>query len=80
MNISIKLDEARGVVQRGVNEELRPSMVRYLTLRRFSQPEQLKKQIKNQKKLEKLAGRQDRPLGRKIERSMTTIDDKELPH
>ena len=72
------IDKARGVVQRGVNEDLWPSVVRYLTLR--GRKTNRAKEETHQKKLENLAERQDRPLGWKSERSVTSIDDIELPH
>ena len=77
-NITSKPDKARCEVQREVNEELWPLVARYSTLRETKTTSAIKET--HQKKLKKLAERQDCPLGRRSERSVLTIDDIELPH
>ena len=56
-NILSKVDKARGVVHRGVNEKLPSLVVGYRTLRRKKTTTAIKET--HQKKLEKLAERQD---------------------
>ena len=77
-NVEIKLEMARGAVQRGVEEKFWPSVIKYLRLRGQRQTTTVKET--HQKKLMKLSERQDRPLGKQGEGSVTALDDAELPN
>ena len=77
-NVEVKLERARGAVQRGVDEKFWPSVINYLSLRGQRQTATVKET--HQKKLMKLSERQDRPLGKQGEGSVRALDDVELPN
>ena len=73
-NIEVKLERARGAVQRGVDEKFWPSVIKYLSLRGQRQTATVKET--HQKKLVKLSERQDRPQGK--QGSVRALDVVEL--
>ena len=75
-NVEVKLERARGAVQRGVDEEFWPSVMKYLSL--WGQRQTTTVKETHQKKLMKLSERQDRPLGKQDEGSVRALDDVEL--
>ena len=77
-NVQVKLERARGAVQRVVDEKFWPSVIKNLSLRGQRQPTTAKET--HQKKLMKLSERQDRPLGKQGEGSVRALDDVELPN
>ena len=77
-NVAVKLERARGAVQRGVDEKFWPSVMKYLSLR--GQRETTTVKETHQKKLIKLSERQDRPLRKQGEGSVRALDDVELPN
>ena len=76
-NVEVKLERARGAVQRGVDEKYWPSGIKYLSLRGQKQTVTVKET--HQKKLMKLSERQDRSPGKQGEGSVRAHDDVELP-
>ena len=77
-NLEVKLERARGVVQRGVDEKFWPSVIKYLSLRGQRQTATVKET--HQKKLMKLSERQGRPLEKQGEGSVRALDDVEIPN
>ena len=77
-NIEVKLEKARGAVQRGVDEKFWPSVIKFLSLRGQRQTTTVKET--HQKKLMKLSERQDRPLGEQGEGLVRALDDVKLPN
>ena len=77
-NVEVKLERARGAVQRGVNEKFWPSVIKYLSFRGQRQTTIVNETHQN--KLMKLSERQDRPLGKQVEGSVRALDDVELPN
>ena len=77
-NVEVKLERARGAVQRGVDEKFWPSVIIYLSLRGQRQTTTVKET--HQKKLMKLSERQDRPPGKQGEGSVRALGDVELPN
>ena len=77
-NVEVKLERARGAVQRGGDEKFWPSVIKYLSLRGQRQTTTVRET--HQKKLMKLSERQDRPLGKQGEGSVRALDDVELPN
>ena len=77
-NIEVKLEKARGAVQRGVDEKFWPSVIKFLSLRGQRQTTTVKET--DQKKLMKLSERQDRPLGEQGEGLVRALDDVKLPN
>ena len=75
-NVEVKLEKARGAVQRGVDENFWPSLIKDLSLRGQRQTTTVK--VTHQKKLRKLSERQDQPLGKQGEGSVRALDDVEL--
>ena len=78
-NVEVKLERARGAVQRGVDEKFWPSVIKYLSLRGQRQTSTVKEA--HQKNLMKLSERQDRPLGKQGEGLVRgALDDVKLPN
>ena len=77
-NVEVKLEMARGAVQRGVDEKFWPSVIKNLSLRGQRQTATVKET--HQKKLMKLSERQDRPLRKQGEGSVRALDDVDLPN
>ena len=77
-NVQVKLERARGAVQRGVDDKFWPSVIKYLNLRGQRQTTTVKET--HQKKLMKLSERQARPLGKQGEGSVRPLDDVEIPN
>ena len=77
-NVEVKLERARGAVQRCLDEKFWPSVFKYLSLRGQRQTATVKES--HQKKLVKLSERQERPLGKQGEGSVRALDDVELPN
>ena len=74
--VEVKLERARGAVQRGVDENFWPSVIKYLSLRRQRQTTIVKET--HQKKMMELSEREDRPLGKQGEGSVRALDDVKL--
>ena len=75
-NVEVKLERARGAVQKGVDEKFWPSVMKYLSL--WGQRQTTTVKETHQKKLMKLSERQDWTLGKQGEGSVRALDDVEL--